>query len=66
MRFAAKRAGLGTYDLAADFRIRRRGGLTFAFNYGPETIEAPVSSKLVPFLIGSRSVKPHDLAIWRN
>jgi beta-galactosidase len=66
MRFAAKKASLGTVELPPDFRIRRRGGLTFGFNYGSETVEAPISSKLVPFMIGSRSVKPHEVAIWRN
>lgn len=41
MRLAAGKAGLETMPLPDDVRIRRRGELTFAFNYGPDEWTLP-------------------------
>lgn len=65
MRLAARQAGLPIRDLPPDLRLRQRHGLTFAFNYGPEPLEAPAPSN-AQFLLGSRKVNPHDLAVWRE
>jgi beta-galactosidase len=37
----AKEAGLSPRPLAEGLRLRRRGPWVFAFNYGPEVVEAP-------------------------
>jgi beta-galactosidase len=60
----ATEAGLETTPLDGVLRIRRRGDLTFAINYGAEAAEAPAPGHAV-FLLGSRTVAPRDLSIWR-
>ena len=58
-------AKLPLYDLPETIRLRRRGGLTFAFNYGDEPWTAPIPADM-PILLGDRNVQPHDLACWRD
>ena len=65
---ASANAGLETLRLGDDVRIRRRGGLVVAINYGPEAIDL---ATIVPgidaltFLIGERHIPPAGVAIWR-
>ena len=65
---ASANAGLDTLRLGDDVRIRRRGGLVVAINYGPEAIDL---ATIVPgidaltFLIGERHIPPAGVAIWR-
>jgi beta-galactosidase len=61
MQWAAKAAGLATLDLPEAVRIRRRGDLTFAFNYGDVAWTPPVSRG---FLLGGPNVDPQDVAAW--
>jgi beta-galactosidase len=64
MRHLAGEAGLATHDLPAGVRLRRRGDLHFAFNYGPEAWTVPdAEGKL--FVLGSARIAPQDLAAWR-
>jgi beta-galactosidase len=65
MRTAARRAGLVTRILPTGVRLRRRGSLQFAFNYGASIQNLPVGPA-ASFLVGSAKIKPHDLAIWRS
>jgi beta-galactosidase len=58
-------AGIAVTPLAGALRLRRRGGLTFAINYGAEPAVAPAPEGAV-FVLGSRQIDPHDLAIWRD
>ncbi len=60
----AAEAGLATVSLQGSLRLRRRGPLTFAINYGdtPVAAPAPLSAR---FLLGDRVVAPRDLAIWQ-
>ncbi|MCM2292452.1 beta-galactosidase [Allorhizobium sp. BGMRC 0089] len=58
----AKRAGLTTLPLPPQIRLRRRGDLTFAFNYGPTSWSIPVSGN---FLIGGPELPPQGVAVWR-
>jgi beta-galactosidase len=58
----AQKAGLETLELPAHIRIRHRGNLTFAFNYGTEDWTVPVSGD---FLLGENVLKPQDVAVWR-
>jgi len=63
MALAAARAGLDTLPLPEGVRIRRRGDLTFAFNYGGEVWKGP---KGASYLLGGRKVGPQSLAVWRG
>jgi beta-galactosidase len=64
VRGLAQRAGLPVETLPEGVRLRRRGDLTFAFNYGDEVFRAPVSAP--QFLLGALEVGPSEVAIWRN
>ena len=60
MKFVTAKAKVETIDLPEGVRIRRRGNLLFAFNYGN------VPWKLVAgksMLLGKREIQPQDLAI---
>ncbi|MBI1212878.1 MAG: beta-galactosidase [Alphaproteobacteria bacterium] len=56
-------ANIATSQLHDDVRIRRRGGLTFAFNFGRDTQIAP-APKGARFVLGSDRIAPHDVAAW--
>lgn len=62
MRYALGSAGLPLHDLPEGIRLRRRGDLTFAFNYGPEAWTAPGAES---FVLGGRVVPPQGVAAWR-
>ncbi len=64
MRFAAKEAGLPVFDLPEGVRLRRRGTLMFAFNYGAEIWTVPNLGQ-VDWLLGSAEIGPQQLACWR-
>jgi beta-galactosidase len=61
MTWAAKAAGLATLDLPEGVRLRRRGDLTFAFNYGNESWRP---SNAGPFLLGGPVIEPQGVGIW--
>jgi beta-galactosidase len=46
-------------------RLRRRGDLVFAINYGLDAATAPAPEG-ADFLLGGCEIPAHDLAIWRN
>lgn len=58
-------AGVAMAPVEGGLRLRRRGALSFAINYGDTAVTAPAPEG-VDFLLGSRQVEPRDLAIWRN
>jgi len=58
-------ADIAVTPLSGSLRLRRRGNLTFAINYGATTVTAPAPEG-ADFILGSRSIDPHDLAIWRT
>jgi len=60
----AARAGLATTLLPDGVRWRRRGDVTFAFNYGDEVFRAPASAR--QFLLGSPEIGPSEVAAWRE
>ena len=54
--------------LQSGFRIRKRGGILFCFNYGPEAVELSgvlVSASKNAFLIGQPNLKVGDVAILK-
>ena len=60
---ACRRAALPTTPLPEGVRLRRRGALTFAFNYGdtPFAIDAPGAK----FALGGATIGPSEVAAWR-
>ncbi len=61
----AQEAGLKVRLLPEGLRLRRRGEWVFAFNYGPDPLEAPAPPG-AQFLLGDRNIPPYDLAIWKE
>ena len=51
--------------VAGGLRLRRRGELTFAINYGSCAVDAPAPAD-AHFILGQRRVPPRDLAIWKR
>jgi len=62
---AAEEAGLAVLRLPDGLRVRRRGALRFAFNYGPDPIDAP-SPPGAAFLVGAKRLGVADVAIWKE
>ncbi len=58
-------SGVATLRLPANVRLRRRGRLTFAFNYGEAPFSAPVPDG-VRFIIGDATIGPRDLVVWED
>ncbi|MEM7026256.1 MAG: beta-galactosidase, partial [Pseudomonadota bacterium] len=56
--------GVATMRLAETTRIRRRGNLTWTFNYDSEPIEAP-APRNAHFVLGQRQIPAHGVAVWR-
>ena len=65
MRHAASAAGLPCLDLPAGVRLRRRGPLTFAFNYGDTAWTVPDAAQAT-VLVGTAEVAPRSLTCWRS
>jgi len=55
-------AAIKTRKLPDHIRLRRRGDLVFAFNYGNKSWRAPKLGKLI---LGSETVPPQGIAIWK-
>lgn len=62
---AGRMAGLWRVQLPADVRIRQRGDLVFAMNYGATAQPAPAPAG-VQFVLGEPMIPPHSVAIWRS
>lgn len=58
-------AGVATQRLPVDLRLRRRGDLVFALNYGAAPVAAPAPDD-AQFLVGERQIGARDVAIWRE
>src|SRR5208337_3419632 len=63
MALLCRKAGLSAIDLPEEARLRRRGDLTFAFNYGETPWPAPFAGDP---LIGARNVAPRGFSVWRS
>lgn len=61
----ARNAGLATMRLPPTVRLRRRGPLTFAFNYAAVVVEVPAPEG-ADFVIGNREVPPYGVSVWRT
>ena len=56
--------GAAIRRLPDTLRLRRRGDLTFAFNYGAGPVHAPAPDG-AEFVLGGPEIGPADLAAWR-
>jgi beta-galactosidase len=65
LRQAARDAGLDTQLLADGLRIRRRGGLTFAFNFGAQPVQVPAPARAT-FVLGESRLKSGDVCVWQD
>ncbi|QCJ00381.1 beta-galactosidase [Agrobacterium larrymoorei] len=61
LALAADKAKLKTMPLPATIRIRRRGNMVFAFNYGTEAWTLPEGAEPV---LGSSELQPQQVAAW--
>jgi beta-galactosidase len=61
--FATRKAGVATLDIPEGVRIRHRGNLLFAFNYGPLPWTLPMAGEVV---MGSRELGPQQVTILRE
>lgn len=61
----AQAAGVAVTPVSGGLRLRRRGDLVFAINYGPQAATAPAPAG-AEFLLGSAHIPAHDLAIWKD
>ena len=64
IREALERASVVTVDIPDHVRLRKRGNLTFAFNYGPDEWHVPADVKR--FLLGGHVVAACDVACWER
>ena len=63
----AKALKIKPQTLPEDLRIRRRGDLVFAFNYGNETTALPQSlTQGAKLLLGDQNLQPAGVACWRD
>lgn len=63
MAFMTRKAGLDTLDLPDGIRIRRRGNLLFAFNYGTTAWQLPMAGTI---LIGTSVLEPQGLTVLKQ
>ena len=58
-------SGVASVTLPADVRMRRRGDVTFAFNFGSDSQVAPASSN-AKYVLGAHSIAAHNLSAWKT
>lgn len=63
MKLVAGKANLETVTLPEGLRLRQRGNLVFAFNYGTKSQKPNIKGKL---LLGKAAVPPQGIAIWKQ
>jgi beta-galactosidase len=58
-------AGVSTIVLPEDVRVRRRGRITFAFNFGSDSRVAP-SEASARYVLGAQNIAPHSFSAWKT
>ena len=58
-------AQVATIVLPEDVRVRRRGGITFAFNYGSDSRAAP-SDASAHYVSGGPTIDSHNFSAWKK
>ncbi len=64
VRAMAQEAGLPIVTLPPDLRLRRRGDVTWLFNYGPEAIDIASFVGNCALIVGAMSLPPAGVAAW--
>jgi beta-galactosidase len=59
-------SGVAISPVDPDIRLRRRGDLLFAFNYGPEPRDVSALADGASFVLGDWLVEPAGVAAWRS
>jgi len=62
----ANEAGLAPTHLGDAVRVSRRGGLTWVFNYGPNTHQLAAEIPSDAFVIGSHAIEAQGVAAYRT
>jgi beta-galactosidase len=62
---ALEEAGISATRLEEDVRIRRRGGITFAFNFGIDSRPAPAPAG-AHYVLGGQTISPRNLSAWKT
>lgn len=57
-------AGIETMELPPSMRVRRRGDLTYAFNFADKPAVAPAPEK-AEYVIGGAQIPAYGVAVWR-
>jgi beta-galactosidase len=57
-------AGIATMSLAPTMRLRRRGELTYAFNFADQAAAAPAPAN-ASYVIGGSEIPAYGVAVWR-
>ncbi|WP_027802602.1 beta-galactosidase [Paraburkholderia dilworthii] len=65
LQHAAQEAGIATQWLPEGLRIRRRGNLTFAFNFGAQLVDVPAPANAT-FVLGQSQLGTGDVCVWRE
>jgi beta-galactosidase len=58
-------SGVASLALPEDVRVRRRGGVTFAFNFGSDSRTLSVSDN-AEYVLGGQSIAAHNLSAWKS
>jgi beta-galactosidase len=58
-------AGIATHSLPDTLRVRRRGDLTFAFNFADMPVQAPIAGD-VQYVIGGSEIPAFGVSVWRG
>jgi beta-galactosidase len=58
-------AGISATRLEEDVRIRRRGGITFAFNFGIDSCPTPAPAG-AHYVLGGQTISPRNLSAWKT
>jgi len=62
---AAQEAGIATQVLPDGLRMRRRAGLTFAFNFGTQRVKVPAPLNAT-FVLGQPLLDTGDVCVWKE
>ncbi len=65
MERMAREAEIETWNLQDGLRIRRAGGLCFAFNYAPEALVLPPCADR-SFILGGGEIPAAGVSVWRT
>jgi len=58
-------SGVASMVLPDCLRVRRRGDVTFAFNFGSDSQTAPANAN-AKYVLGAQSIGPHNFSAWKT